>query len=55
MSGFLLHLLRHGEPEGPGRLNGHTDARPTAAGIAAFRAGGWPQGQGGEAMRIAAE
>ncbi|WP_088183427.1 histidine phosphatase family protein [Sphingobium sp. Z007] len=35
MSDFLLHLLRHGEPEGAGRLNGRTDASPTAAGIAA--------------------
>lgn len=35
MSDFLLHLLRHGEPEGAGRLNGRTDARPTPAGIAA--------------------
>ncbi len=35
MSEFLLHLLRHGEPDGAGRLIGRTDARPTAAGIAA--------------------
>lgn len=35
MSSFPLYLLRHGEPEGPGRLIGHTDARPTATGIAA--------------------
>lgn len=35
MSSFTLHLLRHGEPEGAGRLLGRTDARPTAAGIAA--------------------
>jgi alpha-ribazole phosphatase len=35
MTDFLLHLLRHGEPEGAGRLIGHTDASPTAAGIAA--------------------
>ncbi|MEJ7928132.1 histidine phosphatase family protein [Sphingobium sp. AN641] len=35
MNGFALHLLRHGEPEGAGRLIGRTDARPTAAGIAA--------------------
>lgn len=35
MNHFLLHLLRHGEPEGAGRLIGHTDARATAAGIAA--------------------
>ncbi len=35
MSSFPLYLLRHGEPEGAGRLIGRTDARPTAAGIAA--------------------
>lgn len=35
MSGFALHLLRHGEPEGAGRLIGRTDALSTAAGIAA--------------------
>lgn len=35
MSQFALHLLRHGEPEGAGRLIGHTDAAPTGAGIAA--------------------
>ena len=35
MSGFVLHLLRHGEPEGAGRLIGATDALPTAAGLAA--------------------
>jgi alpha-ribazole phosphatase len=35
MTSFTLHLLRHGEPEGAGRLLGHTDAQPTAAGIAA--------------------
>ncbi|MFZ2994777.1 histidine phosphatase family protein [Sphingobium sp.] len=35
MSDFLLHLLRHGEPEGAGRLIGHSDALPTKAGIAA--------------------
>lgn len=32
---FALYLLRHGEPEGAGRLIGATDAAPTAAGIAA--------------------
>ncbi|MGE8134078.1 histidine phosphatase family protein [Novosphingobium subterraneum] len=32
---FTLFLLRHGEPEGAGRLIGTTDAVPTAAGIAA--------------------
>ena len=35
MSSFPLYLLRHGEPEGAGRLIGRTDAPPTAAGIAA--------------------
>jgi alpha-ribazole phosphatase len=35
MSSVTLHLLRHGEPDGAGRLLGRTDARPTAAGIAA--------------------
>ena len=35
MSAFLLHLLRHGEPEGAGRLIGHSDAQPTPAGISA--------------------
>jgi len=34
VSGYLLHLMRHGEPEGAGRLIGHTDALPTAAGLA---------------------
>jgi alpha-ribazole phosphatase len=32
---FMLHLLRHGAPEGAGRLIGHTDAAPTDAGIVA--------------------
>ena len=35
MSGFALHLLRHGEPQGAGRLIGRTDAPPTVAGITA--------------------
>jgi alpha-ribazole phosphatase len=35
VSGVALHLLRHGEPEGAGRLIGRTDARPTATGIGA--------------------
>ncbi|MDR6848436.1 alpha-ribazole phosphatase [Sphingomonas sp. BE270] len=35
MSSFVLHLLRHGEPEGAGRLLGHTDTAPLASGIAA--------------------
>lgn len=35
MSSFPLYLLRHGEPDGAGRLIGRTDARPTATSIAA--------------------
>lgn len=35
MSSVVLHLLRHGEPEGAGRLIGHTDATPLPPGIAA--------------------
>ena len=35
MSGFALHLLRHGAPGTPGLLMGRTDGAPTAAGIAA--------------------
>ncbi len=35
MKSFALHLLRHGEPEGVGRLIGRTDAPPTIAGITA--------------------
>jgi alpha-ribazole phosphatase len=35
MTGFLLHLLRHGAPEIPGRMMGWTDGAPTEAGIAA--------------------
>lgn len=38
MSGFTLHLLRHGEPEMTGRLLGRTDCPSTAAGIAACTA-----------------
>ena len=34
MTPRLLHLMRHGEPEGAGRLLGRTDAPATAAGIA---------------------
>lgn len=34
MTGFALHLLRHGAPETPGLLLGRTDGAPTAAGIA---------------------
>lgn len=32
---FDLHLLRHGAPQGAGRLLGRTDAAPTPAGIGA--------------------
>ena len=35
MSGFILHLLRHGAPHAPGLLMGRTDGPPTAEGIAA--------------------
>ncbi|MBO9695387.1 MAG: histidine phosphatase family protein [Sphingopyxis sp.] len=35
MTGFALHLLRHGAPETPGLLMGRTDGAPTAQGIAA--------------------
>lgn len=35
MTGFALHLLRHGAPETPGLLMGRTDGAPTAEGIAA--------------------
>lgn len=35
MTNYLLHLLRHGEPEQTGRFMGRTDCAPTAAGIAA--------------------
>lgn len=35
MSGFPLHLLRHGAPELPGRMMGRTDVAPTPEGIAA--------------------
>lgn len=38
MSGFALHLLRHGAPETPGLLMGRTDGIPTPAGIAACEA-----------------
>ena len=34
MSGLLLHLLRHGAPERPGRLLGRSDDPSTEAGIA---------------------
>jgi alpha-ribazole phosphatase len=35
VSGFALHLLRHGAPETQGLLMGRTDGAPTAGGIAA--------------------
>lgn len=35
MSSFFLHLLRHGAPERPGLLLGHTDVPSTPDGIAA--------------------
>jgi len=35
MSGFFLHLMRHGAPERPGRLLGHADPPSTPASIAA--------------------
>lgn len=35
MEPFTLHLLRHGEPERPGRLMGRTDCPSTVAGIEA--------------------
>ena len=35
MTGFALHLLRHGAPETPGLLMGRTDGAPTTGGIAA--------------------
>lgn len=38
MTPFILHLLRHGEPDLPGRMLGRTDAAPTPAGIEACRA-----------------
>lgn len=38
MTPFALHLLRHGAPETPGRMNGWTDCAPTAEGVAACRA-----------------
>jgi alpha-ribazole phosphatase len=35
VTGFALHLLRHGAPETPGLLMGRTDDAPTPEGIAA--------------------
>lgn len=37
MTGFQLHLMRHGAPETPGLLLGRTDAPITPAGIAACK------------------
>ncbi|HUD29806.1 MAG TPA: histidine phosphatase family protein [Novosphingobium sp.] len=34
MSGFLLHLMRHGAPERPGLLLGHRDDAPLPGGVA---------------------
>jgi alpha-ribazole phosphatase len=47
MTGFLLHLLRHGAPEITGRMMGRTDCQPTPEGIAACI-------QQGEGLDIAA-
>ena len=38
MTGFALHLLRHGAPATPGLLMGRTDGAPIADGIAACAA-----------------
>jgi alpha-ribazole phosphatase len=38
VTGFALHLLRHGAPETPGLLMGRTDGVPTSEGIAACAA-----------------
>lgn len=35
MSGFALHLMRHGAPAGAGRLLGHSDAAPLTHGVTA--------------------
>lgn len=35
MSGIVVHLLRHGVTDAEGRLIGHHDAQPRAAGVAA--------------------
>lgn len=35
MTGFPLHLLRHGAPDVTGRMMGRTDCEPTAEGVAA--------------------
>lgn len=35
MSAFHLHLMRHGAPQTPGRLLGHTDTPSTREGLAA--------------------
>ena len=41
-----VHLLRHGAPDGPGRLLGRTDAGVTPAGIAACRVAALDHGDG---------
>lgn len=38
MTGFMLHLLRHGAPQTPNLLMGRTDGEPTSEGIAACTA-----------------
>lgn len=38
MTGFILHLLRHGAPEQPGMFMGRTDGTPTPEGIRACAA-----------------
>ena len=38
MTGFALHLMRHGAPEIAGRMLGHSDMAPTPQGIAACAA-----------------
>jgi len=47
MTGFALHLMRHGAPVGAGRLLGHRDAAPRPQGVAAClkRASGFAFGQ----------
>lgn len=47
MSGFVIHLMRHGVPEIVGRLLGHRDVPPDRAGVAACveRAAGLDFGQ----------
>lgn len=38
MTGCFLHLMRHGMPETPGLLMGHTDGAPDPGGVAACMA-----------------